>query len=80
MAGSTNHAGSSPDHWARLTLNVDSDRTGKLTYAYGTSTKGGSAEVRLDGVGRTISYAGGTGGMKDPVLGASLEFGRRRGR
>ena len=68
------HAGSSPDHWARLTFKVDDGRTGKLTYVYGTSTKGGSADVALDGVTRTISYASGTGGMKDPVLGASAEF------
>ena len=68
------HVGNSSAHSARLTFNVAAGKTGKLTYSYGTSTKGGSAQVLLDGVARTISYAGSTGGLKDPVLGATAEF------
>jgi hypothetical protein len=68
------HAGSSPTHSASLTFNVAAGKTGKLTYSYATSTKGGSAEVVLDGTSRTISYLGTTGGMKDPVFGMTTEF------
>jgi hypothetical protein len=70
------HTGKSPDHSATLTINVDSGRTGKLTYYYGTSTKGGSAEVFVDGASRgTVNYSGASGGLKDPVFGAKVEFG-----
>jgi hypothetical protein len=68
------HVGSDPSHTATLTFDVAPGRIGKLIYAYATSTKGGSATILLDGVPRTISYAGATGGMKDPVFGSTAEF------
>jgi hypothetical protein len=68
------HTGKSPDHSASLTFNVAAGKTGKLTYYYGTSTKGGTADVLLDGATRSVSYSGTSGGMKDPVLGAKIEF------
>lgn len=68
------HVGSSPMHSASLTFEVAEGETGTLTYHYGTSTKGGSAEVLLDGEPMTVSYAGSEGGLKSPVLGASLQF------
>ncbi|HZE88095.1 MAG TPA: hypothetical protein VE404_01040, partial [Verrucomicrobiae bacterium] len=68
------HDGGSPGHSATLTFDVAAGKTGKLTYSYGTSTRGGGAVVSIDGVARTISYAGGSGGLKDPVLGARAEF------
>jgi len=65
----------SPDHSATLTISVDPGRTGKLTYYYGTSTKGGSAEIFIDGASRgTVNYNGSSGGIKDPVFGAKIEF------
>jgi hypothetical protein len=64
------HSGKSPDHSATLTISVDPGRTGKLTYYYGTSTKGGSAEIFIDGASRgTVNYNGSSGGIKDPVFG-----------
>ncbi len=68
------HNGSSPDHWASLTFTVDAGKTGKLTYSYATSTKGGTADVYMDGAMRTISYSGSTGGIKDPAFGVSTQF------
>jgi hypothetical protein len=68
------HTGKSSSHSASLTFNVAAGKTGKLTYYYGTSTKGGTADVVLDGVARAVSYAGTSGGLKDPVFGSKLEF------
>ncbi len=68
------HTGKSPDHSASLTFNVAAGKTGKLTYYYGTSTKGGTANVVLDGATRSVSYSGTSGGIKDPVFGSKIEF------
>jgi hypothetical protein len=68
------HTGKSPDHSASLTFNVAAGKTGKLSYYYGTSTKGGTADVVFDGATRSVSYSGTSGGMKDPVLGSKIEF------
>lgn len=48
---------------------------GSLSYFYATTTKGGSADVYLDGakVG-TVSYSGDSGSMKAPAYGASLQI------
>lgn len=47
--------------------------SGKLTYYYGTSTKGGTADVYLDGtkVG-TLNFKGGSGTESTPVFGSSF--------
>lgn len=68
------HSGKSPSHSASLTFTVAAGSTGKLTYYYGTSTKGGSADVSLGGVSKTISYKGSTGSLKDPVFGSKEVF------
>lgn len=69
------HSGKSPDHSAKFTFNVAAGRTGKVTYFYATSPKGGSAEIFIDGVSRgTVSYAGSAGSTKAPQFGAKAEF------
>jgi len=68
------HSGNSPGQSASLTFTVASGKTGKLTYYYATSTKGGSADVFLDGVSQAISYKGSSGSRKDPVFGSKVEF------
>ena len=69
------HSGKSSTHSASLSFNVAAGRTGKLTYNYATSTKGGSAQIFLDGVSKgTINYKGASGSLKDPVFGAKVEF------
>jgi hypothetical protein len=60
---------------AVLTFNVDSERTGKITYNYATSTKGGSAEILLDGSSKgTVSYSGSSGSLQSPVFGSSISY------
>jgi subtilisin-like proprotein convertase family protein len=61
------HQGKQSGHFASLTFDVPAGYTGALTYSYAKSTKGGSAEVFIDGAPRgVINYNGPTGGMKDP--------------
>jgi hypothetical protein len=70
------HGGNSPGHSASITVNVGAGKTGKITYHYATSTKGGSAELFLDGVSKgVISFAGAQGTSKAPVFGSKIEFG-----
>jgi hypothetical protein len=47
--------------------------SGTLAYAYGTSTKGGSADVYVDGTKvNTVSFHGSSGTENRPVFGSSL--------
>jgi hypothetical protein len=60
---------------AVVTFNVDAGRTGKITYNYATSTKGGSAEILLDGASKgTVTYSGNNGSLQSPVFGASVSY------
>jgi len=68
------HTGNGAGHYARLTFNVDPGKTGKLTYYYGNSSKGGTGTASLDGAVTTINYSGGAGGLKDPTFGPKIDF------
>ncbi|MGH3008550.1 MAG: PKD domain-containing protein [Gaiellaceae bacterium] len=47
--------------------------SGSVTYAYATSTKGGSADLYLDGSKvKSVSYHGSSGSEKAPVFGSSV--------
>lgn len=66
--------GKDATHYAKLTFDVEG-QTGAVTYHYGTSTKGKSAEIFLDGVSKGIvSYNGTEGKTKSPVFGQSVRF------
>jgi hypothetical protein len=59
-----------------MTVNVTPGLTGKITYSYATSPKGGSATVYIDGVSRgTINYLGANGSTFVPVFGSSAVYG-----
>jgi len=61
------HNGRDTTHFASLSFAVPEGQTGTLTYYYGKSTKGGSAEVFIDGISRgVITYVGPNGGLHDP--------------
>jgi hypothetical protein len=69
------HAGSAKKDSVKLTVTVAEGKTGKITYNYATSPKGGSAEIFIDGVSRgTISYSGTQGSTKNPAVGASVSY------
>jgi len=61
------HQGNNAQHSASLDFNVPTGNTGSITYSFGKSTKGGTADVYLDGVFKqTVSYAGSTGSTQAP--------------
>lgn len=67
------HGGKSPNHFARVSLDVPAGKTGKVTYYYATAPKGGTAELFLDGVSKgVVSYVGSSGSTNNPVFGASV--------
>ncbi|HKB70331.1 MAG TPA: fibronectin type III domain-containing protein [Thermoanaerobaculia bacterium] len=69
------HLGSKPNDGVSLSFQVPSGATGTLAYYYATSTKGGSAQLWIDGVARgTVSFAGPQGDVRNPRFGASLTF------
>jgi hypothetical protein len=69
------HAGNNPNAGAKLGFDVPAGSTGALDYFYATSTKGGSAQVFLDGVARgTVSFNGATGTMQHPTFGGRFSL------
>jgi hypothetical protein len=65
------HAGRSPEH--KLTFAFDVEGTnGLITYTYGRSPKGETADVYIDGVyAETISYQGPNGSVNEPEFGCA---------
>ncbi|MGH9971800.1 MAG: hypothetical protein ACREBG_28950 [Pyrinomonadaceae bacterium] len=54
----------------RFTFDVTPGRTGALVYHYARSTKGGTADLYLDGVFKQqIDFRGGTGKLENPAFG-----------
>ena len=61
------HQGNSSSHFATLDFNVPSGSTGSITYSFAKSTKGGTADVYLDGVlKQTVNFAGSAGTTQAP--------------
>lgn len=61
------HQGNSNQHFASLDFTVPTGNIGSVTYAFGKSTKGGTADVYLDGaLKQTVSYAGSVGSTQTP--------------
>ena len=61
------HSGNSPQHFASLDFSVPQGSTGSITYAFAKSTKGGTADVYVDGqFKQTVNFAGSTGSMQSP--------------
>jgi hypothetical protein len=66
--------GSDSTHFARLSFDVKG-QSGSITYNFAKSTKGGSAEVFIDGVSKGIvDFRGSQGSMRAPEYGHSLTF------
>ncbi len=59
--------GNDGQHGATLVFDVAGGQTGKITYHYLKSTKGGTADIYLDGTFRqTINYKGTVGKLREP--------------
>jgi PKD repeat protein len=66
------HSGTNTAHFARVNFSVGTNSTGKFSFYYGKSTKGGLAEVFVDGVSRgQVSFVGASGSNKTPDFGPS---------
>jgi PKD repeat protein len=66
------HSGTNTAHFARVNFSIGTNRTGKFSFYYGKSTKGGVAEVFVDGVSRgQVSFVGASGSNKSPDFGPS---------
>ncbi len=64
------HSGNSPKHGVSVTATAT-----KITFHYATSTKGGSADVYIDGVSKgSISFAGSTGSTFAPTFGSNKSY------
>jgi hypothetical protein len=62
-----NHTGNGPGHSAALDFGVPAGQTGAVTYYFARSTRGGKADVYLDGVLKeTVNYRGASGSTKSP--------------
>ena len=61
------HTGKGSGHQAALAFSVPANSTGAITYYFARSTKGGTADVYLDGVLKeSINYKGSAGSTKTP--------------
>ena len=61
------HTGKGQGHSASFDFSVPAGKTGAISYYFARSTKGGTAEVYLDGVLRsTVNYKGAAGSTKSP--------------
>ena len=59
------HLGNNPSDGVKVAFQVPSGQTGTFLYFYATSTKGGAAQVYVDGVAKgSVSFAG-SQGMRD---------------
>jgi hypothetical protein len=66
--------GKSDVHDMTFTYQLQTD-SGQLQYFYALSSKGGTADVYLDGTfAKTINYQGGSGSMHNPTFGVSATF------
>ena len=60
----------------KLTFDVNAGRTGALVYNFAKSTKGGTADVYIDGAFKSqIAFNASTGSLNDPVFGFNARFG-----
>jgi hypothetical protein len=67
--------GGSGQHNVVLTFDTPATQAGTITYFYATSTRGGSAEVLIDGTSKgTVNYEGTSGTNRAPVFGVSRSF------
>ena len=71
------NTGKDVQHALTFTFNLQRS-TGSLQYFYATSSKGGTAQVLIDGHAPTtnpsINYLGGSGQMRDPTFGVSVTY------
>jgi hypothetical protein len=69
------HSGSSPQHFANLDFTVPQGNTGAITYYFARSTKGGTADVYLDGqLKQTVNFAGSNGSTQSPEFKAEYNL------
>jgi PKD repeat protein len=69
------HSGNSSQHFANLDFNVPQGSTGTITYTFAKSTKGGTADVYVDGqLKQTINFAGSNGSMQSPEFKAEYQW------
>ena len=67
--------GGNNQHNVVLTFDTTPTQKGTITYFYGTSPKGGTADVLVDGQSQgTVSYYGSVGSNRAPVFGVSKIF------
>ena len=67
--------GGNNQHNVVLTFDTPATQAGTITYFYGTSPKGGSADIFIDGTSQgTVNYNGPSGSNRAPVLGVSRSF------
>ncbi len=68
------NTGNDSQHGMRLDFDLNADN-GTLDYFFATSTKGGAADVYIDGAfAITINYQGSSGQMNSPAFGAKQSF------